>query len=189
MEKCSCYHAVDNWLGLPGVCWGTKEREPCRCGGDESKCDFYPEKKKGAVEMGNKIDDAYKKGAEDAWEAARKIVLDKDSGGLSISELGKVFGTVGYYDIMQDKSPLDAIEKIRQYEKRNEFQVGDEVQRYGASAVVVRTHLNDDESKMYVVFQDGSCGRKDKEDWTKTGRHFPQIAEVLGMMGEAVKGE
>lgn len=24
-----------------GVCWGTKEREECNCGGDKSKCDFY----------------------------------------------------------------------------------------------------------------------------------------------------
>ena len=24
-------------------CWGTKEREVCKCGGDPTKCDFYPE--------------------------------------------------------------------------------------------------------------------------------------------------
>ena len=27
-------------------CWGTKEREACMCGGDESRCDFYPYKRK-----------------------------------------------------------------------------------------------------------------------------------------------
>ena len=27
-------------------CLGTKEVETCSCGGDESKCDFYPEKRK-----------------------------------------------------------------------------------------------------------------------------------------------
>lgn len=26
-------------------CFGTKDREYCNCGGDESKCDFYPEKR------------------------------------------------------------------------------------------------------------------------------------------------
>ena len=26
-----------------GVCFGTKEREECSCGGDRTKCDFYPE--------------------------------------------------------------------------------------------------------------------------------------------------
>lgn len=38
---CKCYHADKNFLGEIGVCWGTKECEPCSCGGDEAKCDFY----------------------------------------------------------------------------------------------------------------------------------------------------
>ena len=29
-------------------CLGTKEIDRCNCGGDESKCDFYPEKRKAA---------------------------------------------------------------------------------------------------------------------------------------------
>lgn len=32
-DTCDGYH--------DGSCWGTKEREPCSCGGDKSKCDFY----------------------------------------------------------------------------------------------------------------------------------------------------
>lgn len=28
------------------ICNGTKEREGCSCNGDESKCNFYPEKRK-----------------------------------------------------------------------------------------------------------------------------------------------
>ena len=31
-------------------CWGTKERLYCNCGGDPSKCDFYPEKRSGWCE-------------------------------------------------------------------------------------------------------------------------------------------
>lgn len=29
-----------------GVCYGTKECEPCKCGGNKSECDFYKEKTK-----------------------------------------------------------------------------------------------------------------------------------------------
>ena len=44
--KCKSYHETpDNWAGTNGRCWGTKECEPCYCGGDESKCDFYLEKR------------------------------------------------------------------------------------------------------------------------------------------------
>ena len=41
---CKCYHDDINFIGERGVCWGTKEKEPCRCGGDETKCDFYPKR-------------------------------------------------------------------------------------------------------------------------------------------------
>ena len=46
---CKCYHAERNFVGEIGVCWGTKEREACLCGGDESKCDFYEDKRKKAT--------------------------------------------------------------------------------------------------------------------------------------------
>ena len=34
-------------------CLGTKEIDRCGCGGDESKCDFYPEKRKAAEKKMN----------------------------------------------------------------------------------------------------------------------------------------
>lgn len=53
MEKCDCYHEgyeITGWLGpyeqirkLRKRCNGTRERDECSCGGDRTKCDFYPE--------------------------------------------------------------------------------------------------------------------------------------------------
>ena len=37
-----CCHAYHTGWGRP-VCYGTKEREECTCGGDMRKCDFYEE--------------------------------------------------------------------------------------------------------------------------------------------------
>jgi hypothetical protein len=61
MSKCDCYHTqierkyTYHITGEPvyydaevGVCWGTKERDECSCGGDEAKCDFYPSVRKRA---------------------------------------------------------------------------------------------------------------------------------------------
>ena len=45
MEKCSCYHRIGF---TKAICFGTRECDECVCGGDESKCDFYPEKRKKA---------------------------------------------------------------------------------------------------------------------------------------------
>lgn len=53
MEKCECWRKVkyqrwDAWrnMFLPYdryECWGVKEPEEVRCGGDRSKCEFYPD--------------------------------------------------------------------------------------------------------------------------------------------------
>lgn len=56
-SKCDCYHIESKRrytyhpiTGEPishddrvGVCWGTKEIDECSCGGDRTKCNFYPE--------------------------------------------------------------------------------------------------------------------------------------------------
>lgn len=36
-------------------CWGTRECDPCSCGGDETKCDFYPEKRSKAMKKTEKL--------------------------------------------------------------------------------------------------------------------------------------
>ena len=40
-EKCNCWRTI----GKPSkaYCVGTKDLEYCDCGGDRSKCDFYPD--------------------------------------------------------------------------------------------------------------------------------------------------
>ena len=53
MKKCDCYDVAEEIVGwytpnspkivLRSRCFGTREREECTCGGDHSKCDFYPE--------------------------------------------------------------------------------------------------------------------------------------------------
>lgn len=57
MGQCKCYNVrIDRIYGNEvkyGVCLGTKEVDRCNCGGDESKCDFYPEKRKAAKKMLN----------------------------------------------------------------------------------------------------------------------------------------
>ena len=49
MERCECYYSRNVY----SVCLGAKELERCYCGGDKSKCDFYPEKRKAAIKPMN----------------------------------------------------------------------------------------------------------------------------------------
>ena len=57
MGQCNCYNVrIDRIYGNEmkyGVCLGTKEIDRCNCDGDESKCDFYPEKRKAAEKKMN----------------------------------------------------------------------------------------------------------------------------------------
>lgn len=67
MNKCDSYHlqpktryTYNQFTGKPiahdikvGVCWGTRECDECSCGGDKTKCDFYPEvREKAKAEIG-----------------------------------------------------------------------------------------------------------------------------------------
>ena len=56
MKQCDCHHTTTYTRcdGLKALikheCWGTKERDECSCGGDRTKCDFYPEIREKAKE-------------------------------------------------------------------------------------------------------------------------------------------
>ena len=118
----------------------------------------------------------YNQGLEDAWEAARKI-SSMDS--LTRDE---VFGLVITSNIFDENTASEAIEKIRQYEqgKEEQIQVGDEVISPNGKGVV--TEIKD--IYVRIMYAKGSGQVVKPEDLTKTGRHFPEIAEVLEKMRE-----
>ena len=54
----------------------------------------------------------------------------------------------------------------------------------GETAIWMRD--NSDEDTAYLMFSDGSCGGYENSKIVrKTGRHFPEIAEVLRKMRES----
>ena len=123
----------------------------------------------------------YQKGLSDAWEAARKI---RD---MTWKEQIEAFGTDSYADIIA-LSASECIEKIRQYEQeKEEIQVGDEVNAPFGKAIVV--NINSVAEKIWLVYADGHGGFEYFKDApTKTGRHFPEIAEVFAKMKESDNG-
>ena len=79
MAKCDCYHKEFG----KDVCYGTKEREECDCGGDKTKCDFYPIKRSEAI-----CDD----GVTDIFTLLQKI--EKRGYELTFGPSKLFFGTV-----------------------------------------------------------------------------------------------
>lgn len=79
--------------------------------------------------------DIYQRGLNEAWEAARKIVLNPDEGGMSVTDIYLVFGNNGSMQrIFRSYSATEVIEKLKAYEKKqkvdDEIKVGDVVERY-----------------------------------------------------------
>lgn len=83
MEKCNCYVedtylTYDNVLLTPNYkivsrCNGTKERDVCSCGGNETKCDFYPAKRADA--QARKVTDEFKANRKYTYEETRDQFL------------------------------------------------------------------------------------------------------------------
>ena len=88
MGQCNCYNVrIDRIYGNEvkyGVCLGTKEIDRCGCDGDESKCDFYPEKRK-VVEKKMNTAEMWLKAQEDG-----KTYYSKDADALYSKESGLV---------------------------------------------------------------------------------------------------
>ena len=64
--------------------------------------------------------------------------------------------------------------------KDDKIEVGDELTAYGGLKCIA-TIADYENDIFYVVFADGSCGKKDVETLKKTGRHF-DIASILEEM-------
>ena len=83
MERCECYYSRNVY----SVCLGAKELERCYCGGDESKCNFYPEKRK-AAEKGLTTAEMWLKAQEDGKMYVNNDVLySKACGFVDIDDL------------------------------------------------------------------------------------------------------
>jgi hypothetical protein len=133
--------------------------------------------------FGELQDEAYQRGLEDAWEAARKIILNCEDGGVSGVVLREVFDTRNTYKVINDNTASEAIAKLKAYEdkQKDRVEVGDEVRtRDGApSHTFLVTKVTD--SHVCGISNDGSWNYWTKDEVTKTGKHY-DIASILEAM-------
>lgn len=117
--------------------------------------------------------------ADDGWYVMQKISL------LPNPIKTELFGTAETAVILQDNSFKDALDKLTEYEQeQEEIQVGDEVNAPFGKAIVV--NVDSVAEKIWFLYADGHVGFDFfKNAPTKTGRHFPEIAEVFEKMKES----
>ena len=134
----------------------------------------------------------YEDGLNDAWKCVKKITCIPEKGGLSSEALLEIFNDRRIYKIIEWFTPTEVIDKIKEYEEKQnknkvEIHVGDEIysELTDCKAVVQRI----DTWHRYQCFTDnGNQFILDKHTfndyWVKTGKNYPQIAEVLKQMKE-----
>ena len=139
-------------------------------------------------------EEVYQRGLDAAWDVAKKLWLPSMRGGLSCREIDEIFGVeaCSVKDIMEQYSASECIAKLKEYEQRKDhIEVGDEVAFQNANrrdTVVVVTYIGDDG---YIDGMDGrgtQYAHKNPMNWTKTGRRFPELVEVLNKMKEDNNG-
>lgn len=124
------------------------------------------------------------KGRNEAWEAAKKIMQ------MNIVEKRAIFGEIGRttYAVISELSASEAIEKLRKYEEQKkqeeeqEIRVGDEVYTEDKEIKFVVTGIG--EESAHLVDCNGNFAWEKTYLLFKTGRTFPEIAEVLKKMQE-----
>ena len=136
--------------------------------------------------FGELQDEAYKRGLEDAWAAAKKIFGYEIDGGIPINKVREVFGYAENAifctaDIIRDYTAQEAIDKIKAYDGKHSdrIEVGDEVISDTGTKFTVTAFAN----------SDNVCGISERGLWcfnaidklTKTGKHY-DIASILEAM-------
>ena len=137
---------------------------------------------------------AYNRGLNDAWEVARKLVHPR-LGGYTEEQKHRIFVQyISSDSILQNFSASEAITKIQESEDKQkqdtEIKVGDEIRLHDAIEVVTSVMS----TGLQTIDASGNTSTwyyntYPLETWEKTGRHFPQIAEVLAEMRGAENDE
>ena len=125
----------------------------------------------------------YEDGLNDAWEAVRKISLNVAEGGLPTDDLIKIFDGDNPYRIIKKYTGKECVEKIKAWEEKNKFHVGEIVNIEGArKAVVSRVEDN----CCYILDETGCVAKYfDTSSISKTGRTI-DIESLLKQIGGAI---
>ena len=136
-----------------------------------------------------RVDGAYEKGLNDAWECIQKISNMNFKDRHKALDIDASHDTL--VDIINTFSPSEAIAKIKEYEEKqktnSEIKVGDEVVdgevfNNGKGIVTFASPII-----LCIMWYDGTTGRRNLTDVKKTGGTFPKISEVVEQLKEEEK--
>ena len=125
---------------------------------------------------------AFNQGAEAAWELARKI------NDMDIYDTEEIFIEAGAFhlgNVLENYTYPEAAAKVAEWEKaKEEIEVGDALEYiYDSNVKCVATNLYPN-NMAYLVFEDGTAGMHELDDFKKTGRHIDVDSFLKQIGGE-----
>lgn len=114
----------------------------------------------------------YEKGLNDGWECAKKICLNPEDGGMLISAIKVVFDSGNHQDVLKDFTPQEAIEKLKEWEGKEKFNVGDVIYSELSQTKAIIQRI--DSWNIIECFSEKGqfkISREEKKFWEKTGEH------------------
>ena len=124
-------------------------------------------------------------GQNEAWELARKITCQPINGGFNRSEFEEIFGDSYISDIFKKYTYYEAAAKVAEWEKaKEEIKDGDVLEGiYDNNLKCIVTNLYTD-NIAYLVFDDGTAGFHELDNFKKTGRHIDIDGFLKQISGE-----
>lgn len=152
-----------------------------------SFCDisFYENNGDEIIEFSSLIieEKTYEDGLNEAWAAAKKIVLGKEHGGLSCDDLEKIFERDPEweveYSVFKNLTPQETIAKLEAYEEEKPIKVGDVVIGNIFKGVVTAIC----NGRAFIMYDDGSSKEISINKCQKTGKHI-DISSILAEIGK-----
>ena len=120
----------------------------------------------------------------EVWDLAKIIMDDENKGGMSMDDIEECFGGHGLIDISK-LSYKEAREKYDAWKKKKgEIKVGDELAyNDDKEETAIVTRIIKESGTFNGFGKDGEAYREYfYRFWHKTGRSFPEVAELLNKM-------
>ena len=126
------------------------------------------------------IESAKITGQNEAWELARKIIINN---GYSVHDLYEIFDNHDSYHALENYTYQEAAAKVEEWEKaKEEIKDGDILEGiYDSNLKCIVTNLYTD-NIAYLMFDDGTAGFHELDNFKKTGRHI-DIDNFLKQIG------
>ena len=139
----------------------------------------------GSLDVKQRVEGAYQRGLEDAWEAAKKLFSS-----MADSDIEKAFPIEwnnGGFKALMNLQPQEAIAKLKAYEdkQKDRIEVGDIVERYIDGKLDSKgIYLQEEGGYWRCLFDTGAVLMTfayPKGQFKKTGKHY-DIASILEAM-------